>query len=72
MVKVTEKTMVTALAVAFIAQVLEKHEDQLTRNEIERARDAAFAACNKMESMGLHSTAYELFLQAVETLEKGG
>ena len=64
-----EKIAVKALAVAFIAKVLEDHASELTQEEIDRATKVAYEACMNMENDGVQSTAYDLFLQAVKMLE---
>lgn len=65
-----EKTRIIALAVSFVASILENHEGELTREEIKRATDAARRTCDKMEVEGVYTTAYDLFLQTVEMLEE--
>ena len=65
-----EKIAVKALAVAFIATILERHSDQLTQEEIDHATQVAYAACNTMQDDGVQSTAYDLFMQAVKMLEE--
>lgn len=70
MENIERKNVVKALAVAFVANILENYSSELTEDEITHAQKVAYAACEDMEKDGVQSTAYELFLQTVKMLEE--
>jgi len=63
------KIMTKALAIAFVANVLDEHAADLTQEEQMRAITVSVKACEDMQNASVQVTAYDLFLQALNFLE---
>ena len=63
------KIVLRALAVAYVADCLEKHADEMTTEEQLNATRVSLDACAIMQDKGIQITGFDLFTAALKILE---